>query len=305
MNYNSYTYVTNNPLKYTDPSGYLYYRYERIQWEEGVSKSSGGGEGSHFNTGIPQSGFYIDGGGQCYVDGEPVPWSYAAEVYGEEVYSAPRDENGEYINVKVDPETRAWYYWEEGQYSGKKNYSGSVKFENGGTYTMDWKDFGVYRKKVYIDLNQDGWLSELWNSPIARALIPDRISISLEGNVAVALGAGQDIEANFILRGRDARIKPYITNTLSRRVGFHGDAGFQINSYWYIGPSENIYSSFINGFTYDIDISAGFYGINLMIGTNEHGDPIWYGHGTGLGGGLFVSGGKGHTSPGLNSHPLF
>jgi len=74
---------------------------------------------------------------------------------------------------------------------------------------------------------------------------------------------------------------------------------------WYIGPSESINSSSIYGFTYNLDISAGFYGVNFMIGTNEQGEPIWYGHGTGLGSGLFLSGGKGHTSPGFNSHPLF
>jgi hypothetical protein len=62
-----YTYVTNNPLKYTDPSGYVF-RYERIQWEEGVSKSSGSGEGYHFDPWIQNFGADV-GQGFGFVSG--------------------------------------------------------------------------------------------------------------------------------------------------------------------------------------------------------------------------------------------
>ncbi len=54
LNYNRYSYVLNNPLKYTDPSGYRLFQYfsqsqrdeMRSQWFENWSKSGGGGGGS-------------------------------------------------------------------------------------------------------------------------------------------------------------------------------------------------------------------------------------------------------------------
>jgi RHS repeat-associated protein len=42
LSYNRYSYVQNNPLKFTDPSGYVY-RYERIEWERECSTGGGGG----------------------------------------------------------------------------------------------------------------------------------------------------------------------------------------------------------------------------------------------------------------------
>jgi hypothetical protein len=132
-----------------------------------------------------------------------------------------------------------------------------------------------------------------------RVMIPDRISISLEGNVAVIAGAGQDIEFNWITRGKDARLLPYVTNTLTRRWGLEGDAGIQLNVAWHPGPANEISKDFLYGPTRDFD--AGLvYGGNVAFGFDDYGQMTWFGFGAGVGLTLGGSYGIGHTSPGVD-----
>jgi RHS repeat-associated protein len=93
LNYNRYSYVLNNPLKYTDPSGYTYYR-KRFQWEQDVT------EGMNFYAGAGGSSrsYHFDplnygsGGGFTYGDrisamgGDPRGWGY--NTYTQEWYNA-------------------------------------------------------------------------------------------------------------------------------------------------------------------------------------------------------------------------
>lgn len=91
---------------------------------------------------------------------------------------------------------------------------------------------------------------------------------------------------------------------MSRRWGFEGDAGMQINVYWFPGPANEISKDFLYGPTKDIDGGFG-YGGSLLLGQGENGEILWFGVGAGLGLTLGVSYGTGHTSPGLNNHPVF
>lgn len=56
-------------------------------------------------------------------------------------------------------------------------------------------------------------------------IIPDRISVSVEGNTVPLIGAGCDIEINWILKGENASLLPSVSHSLSQRVGIEGDAG--------------------------------------------------------------------------------
>ncbi len=85
-----YTYVLNNPLKYADPSGFVFvprdyegeYMYMFIQrissrvMEHSYNYTSNGGGG--FNT---SSGLYYDGVGNFYENGGWVPTSYVVDWY--------------------------------------------------------------------------------------------------------------------------------------------------------------------------------------------------------------------------------
>ncbi len=51
QNYNHYSYVLNNPLKYTDPSGYQYYQMEEPWFSPGAENLFGGGGGSYRSGG--------------------------------------------------------------------------------------------------------------------------------------------------------------------------------------------------------------------------------------------------------------
>lgn len=148
------------------------------------------------------------------------------------------------------------------------------------------------------------FFSKVWNSTYARALIPDRISVSLEGNVAVFLGFGQDVELNVLTRGKDARILPYLTNTLSRRYGFEGDAGIQLNLSWHPGPVSEISRDLLIGPTRDFDAGV-IYGGNISFGYDDFGNMTWFGIGGGVGGTLGGSYGIGDTNLNFGYHPAF
>jgi RHS repeat-associated protein len=156
----------------------------------------------------------------------------------------------------------------------------------------------------YINENYNS-TGNIWNSPSMRFLIPDRITISIpDVNIAIVAGAGQNVEFNWITRGKDARLMPYCTNTFSQRYGIVGDVGAQLSIGWYPGPASQIQKDFLYGNTHNID--GGYIaGGSVFWALDKSGHPIWIGGGIGFGLTIGVSYGKGYTSPGLDDHPRF
>ncbi|RKR09236.1 RHS repeat-associated protein [Flavobacterium sp. 90] len=69
-------------------------------------------------------------------------------------------------------------------------------------------------------------LSDLWNSAIARVLVPDQISLHLTQGVSGAVGFSQDHAWTWITRGNDASLTPYRTVTLALTAGADFSANF-------------------------------------------------------------------------------
>ncbi len=64
-----------------------------------------------------------------------------------------------------------------------------------------------------------GVVSDMWNSPFARLIIPDRIYFSLSYNANPYIGTSSDFSLNWITRGNDASLIPYSITTVAGTVG--------------------------------------------------------------------------------------
>ena len=285
QNFNRYGYCLNNPLKYTDPSGMLMApadfgreidAYQNwlcdvaATWHYGGGGGSGGGGGGHtYHYGTLGSGYY-DTGDYTY---------NTSDVMGSLWNATPVDNKFHtYTNINGD-----WYHTS--------------------------RTFITVILGDALDQNLTASLLGVGSGPptvgpggkpsLLARIIPDKISISIELKVAVIKGIGQNIEFNWITRGKDASIFPYVTNTLTNRNGFEGDAGISFNAAWYLGNPNEIRKGFIYGPSFDIDGGYFPYGGTFFIGYDDKGHPLWIGGGSGVGGTLGGSWGNGTTKPGL------
>ncbi len=330
LNYNRYSYVLNNPLKYTDPSGY---NWDNFDWN---------------NLGYDDFDFDQPlGGGASYGSDYELMWEtgfdYMAstESGSQYVASAAVTPSGKIVGARNDDDHNiylindnkdlynyltgntsgldvAGYMADPGAfvgYEGKNIMSTEMQMifqSTGGGHISTKNGLLVHAapvncigtRRTNVAANSGGnWLSDAWNSEIARAYIPDRISISLQGNIAVLAGAGQDIEINLLTRGEDPGI--FLTNSTKRRWGFEGDAGIQGNIYRYLGPANEITRASVLGPTRDIDGGLVFGGSIIWGLDSESGKVKWIGAGAGAGLTVGVSYGIADTRMNFQSHPLF
>ena len=68
--------------------------------------------------------------------------------------------------------------------------------------------------------------SDSWNTPLARLLVPDKISLSLSTSVTAFVGVSEELSFNWITRGNDGSVVPYVMATTGGQAGLgvSGDA---------------------------------------------------------------------------------
>jgi hypothetical protein len=81
---------------------------------------------------------------------------------------------------------------------------------------------------------------DAWNSPMARAYVPDFVSIGVGFTGIALVGGGTSLEANWVLRGPEASLLPAITTTQSVGGGYSIDATLNIGRGNYLGPVNQI-----------------------------------------------------------------
>ncbi len=93
---------------------------------------------------------------------------------------------------------------------------------------------------------------------MARAIAPDFVGISFMNYQAVA-GAGGSInfEAIWVLRGKQASLRPLITASPSVGAGLDVGATVGIGGYRYMGPARDIQRDFVN--TNSFSGNVGYY----------------------------------------------
>jgi len=72
---------------------------------------------------------------------------------------------------------------------------------------------------VGADKSYSQQMSDVWNSPISRAIVPDKIGLSLSASITAYAGMSTGLNFDWITRGHDASVSPYVTFTVGGQGG--------------------------------------------------------------------------------------
>jgi hypothetical protein len=149
--------------------------------------------------------------------------------------------------------------------------------------------------------NQGGesLLSQIWNSPLARYLVPDEIGINITVSDVVGFGFSGSIKGVFLTRGKDAGTGNVLLSG-SARVGFDVGLSATEENGWYWGwdPRKASMDQLLGT---GQDLSGGWDGIvgGIWRSLDGQGNTSWVGTEAGVGlipsPRIGISGGQGTT----------
>ena len=176
------------------------------------------------------------------------------------------------------------------------------------------------KQKTGLPLLYDAWksglssfaMSDTWNSPLARLAVPDKISFGLSQSATAYFGFNKGLFFEFITRGHDANLVPYVTFTVGMQAGpkLNADVLFNVGiGYFAVADMRNLEPGLaardLLGWSLNADIGfgQGFGGaLGGSYGFQSWGSiyqPTWIsisgGLGASMGGG--VTGGVNYTFP--------
>jgi hypothetical protein len=269
--YNRYSYCLNNPLRYTDPSGYINENqlnsYEKqLPYGELMKMSSNpvryyaymNGIGSRWNSvsrHAISSPYTYDWNSGTYRNSTGEIVSYW-EVHNNYIVpnSTPPENLTQAERDRINFQVELFLYQSAGF---KVAWSGNLY----DTYTVglidlqNWSENGwnavIQLGKpmfgfCFASKDDNNWLSDLWNNSIISKIIPDVIYINQGSIYNFVGGAGYTSGYALPIRGKDA-FHLYSTFTLLAKVGAHGSIGINIGYSSYVGDARN----------FDFDVSFG------------------------------------------------
>jgi hypothetical protein len=134
---------------------------------------------------------------------------------------------------------------------------GALKGAEGNYYTWEQSDpndlSSLYKRNLIMQssgLEEESVWSKVWNSEIARWLVPDKMSISLGGDFGYILTAGaQPFNVTLLTRGKEPGI--YMTPSANVNLGMtarvDGNINFSLSRF--TGDPRSITSSMLTGHT--------------------------------------------------------
>jgi RHS repeat-associated protein len=261
QSYNRYSYGWNNPMKYTDPTG-----YKNIATRE---YSGYGGEDGNYSNFIRLFGYGSSGIGSIIGGPSSLPganWVNAPAPTYKETQSQTQSQS----NQKLWASFRI-YEIEGFGFVGAFGPLGQMTVWSNGAITFANKTAGTffYWPAVVASGDEGGggesWLSNLWNNSFFGKLIPDVIYLNTGSTLTYLGGGGYTTGYALQLKGKEG-VKLYSTLTLNFKTGFHFSLwGLNIGYSSYVGDSRNF--SFKNSFCgestrgFDMDIVAGIGGV--------------------------------------------
>lgn len=136
-------------------------------------------------------------------------------------------------------------------------------------------------------------LTDLWNSPVMRTIVPDIVSYNISVSGVLGVGGGKTYSLNLVTRGQ---VSLSVTQTESLRAGLHADASINGSVGWFLGSPQNASIDGILGLGVDGSVDLGAAGIGGWTSNNgTTGMPTWLGLGAGGGSGVGGSVGVSNT----------
>lgn len=268
QNFNRYAYVMNNPLKYTDPEGY-------------VLKPCSGADNKVI--------YYYDD------ETDEIIWPW--EIDGRESYYYGHG----WSSVTTSPKYRQGKAYEWVSEVRQIGYEYSIAiFPNGNVRFILSPELATIMSKKYYPLSVylKDIRSKIWNSWPARLIIKDLYILSFEANSVPGFGGGSMININVLLRGKRPGV--FFTHTPNIRIGAEGSIGVTVSHAIYTqGRAQEIIRSSILGNINDLNTNYSLFGIGLWTSTVD-GTITWIGTNTSISGSLGpLSIGRGITYYGL------
>ncbi len=292
QNYNRYSYCMNNPLKYTDPSGWY------MDIGRGINTVFESHEVSFYTYGIGSPGNYYagrGGGGGTGYGNVPYIESSSNGSFIEQLASSTQNlPNGYYNLTNINYNHGAFEFSYQYNSGGNEYYNGLAEHAN--------KIAAFNREMTLLAASNIGYgksfggpyddiveiMREIWYSPIVRNAIPDLITVSLDFSCVTLYGGGGSLQLNFLTRGKDPGI--FFTNTVSTRYGVEGDWGLSLGWANYQGSAFEITRQKLTGKSIDVD-GGYIYGGNIWGGFVGN-DLKWvgakYGFGLTVGGSIGI-----------------
>ena len=297
QNYNRFSYVLNNPLKYTDPSGYNYsYYMDGLPISSRYFRSKMKGFALEFENNIDRIDFVRDP-----MDKTSSNYSFNIGLL-DKYFTRKNGKYGTWVEYNA-PLTLSW--------SERKTLY-KLYGTNGNDYVdkmINLYDNNVQCISKFQTISDVYWnvannsyhLSQWekyelkWDLRLIGQSVPDLISIDINASSIPFVGSGMTYSINLLTRGRDKGI--HFTRTEQRRYGAEIDWGVNLNIGFFAGNPLNINASTLVG---PVKSASGgwIYGGNGLKSYDSKGKLLWGTVGTGIGLTYGFSYGTGYTYKG-------
>jgi len=136
---------------------------------------------------------------------------------------------------------------------------------------------GVYSSSFNeVSSNTGSIFSQIWNSELVRAIVPDNINLGGGFNIVVGYGGGVNWSINLLTRGPDAGFHSTITPT--QRFGFDGGFSLTLGFNSFHGEVDAITANSLYGRTNDYSAGFGAYSAGYTWSPGS----VWTGYNFGL-----------------------
>jgi hypothetical protein len=271
QSYNRYSYCLNNPLRYTDPSGYFQVPNYSFESQDLSERGSGGGVSLYDGYVM---GFGLDGYRGSY-------GSFFQQLENSIRFLSDGYYDLTGVNFQNGTLAFSYTYNQKGSeyYNGKAVEANRQNAFNDKMRLTTASNIG-YGKSFggpYDDIVEI--IKEIWYSPIVRKAVPDLITASFDFSCVALYGGGGSLQLNFLTRGQDPGL--FFSNTVSTRYFIEGDWGINLGWGYYQDNPANITRNSLTGLSYDVD--AGYvFGVNIWGGVSNN-TLMWVGAKAGFG----------------------
>jgi len=320
QSYNRYGYCLNNPLKFTDPSGYMTWRGALVSiigtglgiltailtdgivgftviwddetgyWDVHIASAYSGTYGIHF-------GQNEDGSWHTY-------GSYIGNIDWSQIHHEEKIPEYDPGLTAINPVTGDEYFIN----SGSESYDRFVE-----SYEYARRQYEIQRDAYYgeyltaggpfdpiilfppfVYKNNLQTPSQIWNSNYFRNfIVHDKYSVSTQMGIALVKGISVNLELNLVTRGPEAGL--FFTSSKLNRTGLMVDIGLiNVSTGNFNGPVSEITRKSYLGPCYDWD-GGYIYGGSIWTSRTSEGLVNWYGLTVGYGLTIGLTRGKGET----------